>query len=135
MNDAPPQIPADEYPKRWRSVQQLMEEENLDLVVAYADDRAVFGPAHARWLANFPVHFESVCIVLARTGPPALLCGPESDQYALLAGRIPDVHICASSPIPMKTILIPISGAWPKSLRCWSARPARCGGWASPAVV
>ena len=88
-----PQIPADEYPQRWRSVQQMMAAENLDLLIAYADDRAVFGPAHARWLANLPVHFEAVCIVVAPTGDPVLLCGPESDQYALLTGRIPEVYI------------------------------------------
>ena len=97
MSDAlpqiPPQIPADEYPQRWRRVQQMMVAEQLDLLIAYADDRAVFGPAHARWLANFPVHFEPVCVVLASTGQPLLLCGPESDQYALLAGRIQDVSI------------------------------------------
>ncbi len=88
-----PQIPSDEYPQRWRRVQEMMEAEQLDLLIAYADDRAVFGPAHARWLANFPVHFEPVCVVLASSGQPLLLCGPESDQYALLAGRIRDVYI------------------------------------------
>ena len=93
MNDALPQIPAGEYPQRWRRVQQMMEAEQLDLLIAYADDRAVFGPAHARWLANFPVHFEPACVVLARNGEPLLLCGPESDQYALLAGRMRDVYI------------------------------------------
>ena len=92
-NPLPPQIPAEEYPQRWRSVQQMMAAQDLDLIIAYADDRAVFGPAHARWLANFPVHFEPVCVVLARTGGPVLLCGPESDQYALLASRISDVYI------------------------------------------
>lgn len=93
MSDPLPQIPAGEYPERWRRVQQMMAAERLDLLIAYADDRAVFGPAHARWLANFPVHFESVCVVLASSGQPLLLCGPESDQYALLAGRIQDVRI------------------------------------------
>lgn len=93
MTQAPPQIPAGEYPQRWRQVQQMMAAERLDLLIAYADDRAVFGPAHARWLANFPVHFEPVCLVLAPSGQPLLLCGPESDQYALLASRIRDVHI------------------------------------------
>ncbi|MFN8469861.1 MAG: Xaa-Pro peptidase family protein [Caldilineaceae bacterium] len=93
MSDALPQIPAGEYPQRWRRVQQMMEAEQLDLLIAYADDRAVFGPAHARWLANFPVHFEPVCVVLACSGEPLLLCGPESDQYALLSSRIRDVYI------------------------------------------
>jgi hypothetical protein len=53
-----PTIPVAEYHQRWRNVQALMVERGLDFLVAYADDRAVFGPAHARWLANFPVHFE-----------------------------------------------------------------------------
>jgi len=50
--DSRPNIPVEEYPLRWARVQQMMEQENLDLLVAYADDRAVFGAAHARWLAN-----------------------------------------------------------------------------------
>ena len=50
-----PVIPAEEYGQRWQKVQEMLEENHLDLLVAYADDRAVFGAAHARWLANFPV--------------------------------------------------------------------------------
>jgi len=65
----------------------------LDFLVAYADDRASFGPAHARWLADFPVHFEPACILIPREGEPVMLVGPESDQYALVAGRIADVRI------------------------------------------
>jgi Xaa-Pro aminopeptidase len=71
----------------------MMAGQELDFLVAYADDRAVFGPGHARWLANFPVHFEPVCILFSRQGDPVMLCGPESDQYALLAGQIPDVRV------------------------------------------
>lgn len=88
-----PTIPVAEYRRRWYQVQAMMARQQLDLLVAYADDRAVFGPAHARWLANFPVHFEPVCILLARQGDPVLLCGPESDEYALLAGQIADVRV------------------------------------------
>jgi Xaa-Pro aminopeptidase len=90
---AKPTIPAEEYPQRWARVQTMMDREKLDLLVAYADDRAVFGPAHARWLANFPVHFEPVCILMFRQGPPIMLCGPETREYALLAGRVPDVRV------------------------------------------
>jgi Xaa-Pro aminopeptidase len=93
MHTTPPTIPAAEYPARWRSIQTMMAQRDLDLLVAYADDRAVFGPAHARWLANFPVHFEPVCVLLPRQGDPVLLCGPESDEYARLAGRIPNVRV------------------------------------------
>jgi Xaa-Pro aminopeptidase len=91
--DSKPSIPAEEYPVRWARVQQMMRQEDLDLLVAYADDRAVFGAAHARWLANFPVHFEPVCVLLFREGPPVMLCGPETREYALLASRIDDVRI------------------------------------------
>ena len=70
-----------------------MSELGLDFLVAYADDRATYGPAHARWLADFPVHFEPACILMPREGPPVMLVGPESDQYALLAGQINDVRI------------------------------------------
>lgn len=88
-----PVIPSPEYPERWTKVQAMMEAQGLDLLLAYADDRATFGAAHARWLANFPVHFEPVIILMPREGTPVMLVGPESDQYALLAGRIPDVRI------------------------------------------
>jgi len=88
-----PAIPPAEYPQRWARVQAMMADKELDLLVAYADDRATFGPAHARWLANFPVHFEPACILMLRYGTPILLVGPESDQYALLAGQIGDVRV------------------------------------------
>ncbi|MGA2513356.1 MAG: Xaa-Pro peptidase family protein [Candidatus Limnocylindrales bacterium] len=88
-----PHIPATEYPERWRRVQAMMAAQDLDFLVAYADDRASFGPAHARWLADFPVHFEPACILLPRRGEPVMLVGPESDQYALAVGRIADVRV------------------------------------------
>jgi Xaa-Pro aminopeptidase len=91
--DTKPGIPVSEYPQRWKKVQAVMAEQGLDFLVAYADDRATSGPAHARWLANFPVHFEPVCILFARQGKPVMLVGPESDQYALLSGQIFDVRI------------------------------------------
>lgn len=88
-----PTIPSAEYPVRWQKVQQMMTTHDLDLLIAYADDRATYGAAHARWLANFPVHFEPVCILILRQGEPIMLVGPESDQYALLAGEIADVRV------------------------------------------
>ena len=90
---AKPLIPVEEYPQRWATIQTMMDREKLDLLVAYADDRAVFGAAHARWLANFPVHFEPICVLLFRHGPPVMLCGPETIEYAMLAGRISDVRV------------------------------------------
>lgn len=93
MTETNPAIPVGEYRERWQKVQAMMAQEHLDLLVAYADDRAVFGPAHARWMANFPVHFEPICILMPKQGEPVLLCGPESDEYARLIGQIPDVRV------------------------------------------
>ena len=70
-----------------------MADRGLDFVVAYADDRAAFGAAHARWLAGFPVHFEPACILIPSQGAPMVLVGPESDQYALLSGHVADVRV------------------------------------------
>ncbi|MBI5879740.1 MAG: aminopeptidase P family protein [Chloroflexi bacterium] len=93
FSDTKPHIPDDEYPRRWAQVQALMRERELDLVLAYADDRAVFGPAHARWLADVPVHFEPMCVLVRPAGEPILLCGPESDQYAIQIGKLRDVRV------------------------------------------
>jgi len=76
----------------------MLAEQDLDYLVAYADDRATFGPAHARWLANFPVHFEPACVLLPREGAPVMLVGPASDQYALLSGRIGPCTFITSRP-------------------------------------
>jgi Xaa-Pro aminopeptidase len=93
FDESKPRIPRTEYPQRWRSVQSLMAQQGLDLLIAYADDRATYGAAHARWLADFPVHFESVCVLFRQEGLPILLCGPESDEYARLVGSISDVRV------------------------------------------
>ncbi len=88
-----PTIPPQEYPARWVRVQSLLAAYDLDLLVAYADDRATFGAAQARWLADFPVHFEPACVLVPREGAPIMLLGPESDEYARLRGRIVDVRV------------------------------------------
>jgi Xaa-Pro aminopeptidase len=93
MSNRKPVIPLEEYPKRWVKVQGLMKDQDLDLLIAYADDHAVFGPAHCRWLANIPIHFEPVCILFHQTGQPIVLCGPESPDYIRHVGQIQDVRV------------------------------------------
>ena len=93
MDVARPVIPRDEFPRRWRQVQALMRAEGLDLLIAYGNDRAVFGPAHVRWLADIPVHFEPMAVLVPLAGDPVLACGPESDQYALRVGQVRDVRV------------------------------------------
>jgi len=47
-----PRIPEAEYPQRWARLQAAMADAGLDLLIAYADDHAVAGPAHARYLVT-----------------------------------------------------------------------------------
>ena len=71
-----PVFPIFEYPERWRKTQAMMAAQDLVIAVAYADDRAVFGPAHARWFANFPVHFEPLSTSMSRKCAAVMLAGP-----------------------------------------------------------
>ncbi|MCK5735129.1 MAG: hypothetical protein KAH21_01575, partial [Spirochaetaceae bacterium] len=93
MSKNNPIIPEKEYPQRWKKVQAMMSEMNLDIILAYADDRATFGAAHARWLADIPVHFEPVCILISTVQDPVLLCGPESDEYCRIRGKISNIKV------------------------------------------
>lgn len=88
-----PIIPREEYGARWKMVQKMMKEKNLDLFFAYSDDHATFGPAYTRWLGNFPTHFESAAVMMTIDKDPALLTGPESVGYALDIGFFEDIYI------------------------------------------
>jgi Xaa-Pro aminopeptidase len=70
-----------------------MAEKEIDLILAYSNDMATAGAAHARYLTGFPPHFEAVCILLPLEGEPVLLCGPESEEYARLVGRVKETRV------------------------------------------
>lgn len=93
MKQSLPTIPMSEYPKRWEKIWALMDRNQLDYLLIYADDHAVSGPAYARWLANFHVHFEPVLILFRPQKEPILLVGPESLDYARLHTPIKDIRI------------------------------------------
>ena len=65
----------------------------MDLVLTYSNDMATAGAAHSRYLTGFPPHFEAVCALLPREGEPILLCGPESEEYARLVGRVEETRV------------------------------------------
>lgn len=88
-----PAIPRAEYSERWKRVQAMMSVAEIDVLIAYANDREVFGQAHARWLFDFPVHLEPVCAVFARTGPPVVATGPESTDFIKNRTVIQDAYI------------------------------------------
>jgi Xaa-Pro aminopeptidase len=88
-----PRIPDAEFRTRWQRLQAAMSDAALDMVIAYADDHAVAGPGHARYLADFAPHFEPVCILVPAAGEPLLLSGPETETLAQLTARVKDVRV------------------------------------------
>jgi len=88
-----PVIPREEYPRRWQKVQQVLAEQNLDMILCYADDRATYGAAYGRYFADLPVHFENVLVMFAKDRDPVLLVGPETDGYAHLKSTIRDIRV------------------------------------------
>jgi Xaa-Pro aminopeptidase len=88
-----PRIPDAEFRTRWQRLQAAMAAAGLDMVIAYADDHAVAGPGHARYLADFAPHFEPVCVLVPASGGPLLLSGPETETFAQLTARIHDVRV------------------------------------------
>jgi Xaa-Pro aminopeptidase len=88
-----PRIPESEFQLRWERLQASMADAGLDMLIAYADDHAVAGPGHARYLADFAPHFEPVCVLLPAAGAPLLLSGPETETFAQLTARVKDVRV------------------------------------------
>ncbi len=86
-----PTLTRAEFERRWQATQDAMRDASLDLILAYGDDHAVFGPANVRYLANFPVHFEPACVVMSLSGEPILATGPEFAAHAEIVGSIDTV--------------------------------------------
>jgi len=70
-----------------------MKREELDLLLAYSDDRATYGAGYSRWLSNLFPHFEPVCILFLRDTAPIMLTGPETPGYANIQSHIKDIRI------------------------------------------
>ena len=76
-----PTIKQEEFAARGQRVQKLMEEKGLDLVIAYADDRFVYGQAYARWLLNYQPAFEPAFIMVPAKGDSVVATGAESVDF------------------------------------------------------
>lgn len=92
-NNFLPVIPLGEYNQRWEKIRAMMDRENYDLVITYSNDRSVFGHAHARWIADYPVHFEPACILMFKTGVPVMISGPETMAYIKSRSKIAEVYV------------------------------------------
>ncbi len=78
-----PVIAHEEFESRIKQVQNMMTEQGLDLVAAYADDRFVFGQAYTRWLVNYQPKFEPALLLIPAEGEVAIATGGESIDYIL----------------------------------------------------
>jgi len=88
-----PTIPKEEFIERQRKVQEMMVQNEIDLLVAYSDDGAVFGQEHARWLFNYQTHFEPTCILIPVDGEPVLMTGVESEAYIYASSNCTNVKV------------------------------------------
>ena len=88
-----PVIPETEFLERQEKVRRKMKEEGFDLLILYADDGAVFGQEHARWLFNYQPHFEPACILVPVEGEPVLLTGVESEEYIYASSYCKNVKV------------------------------------------
>ncbi len=86
-------IPREEFPLRWEKVKEVMKANELDVILAYSDDRATHGNAYARYYSDLPTHFEPVIIMFMQEADPIILTGPETDGYAQEVGVIQDVCV------------------------------------------
>ena len=59
-----PRIPREEYPQRWEKARQILKEQNLDLILAYSDDRFTYGNAYSRYFGDLQTVFEDTLVML-----------------------------------------------------------------------
>lgn len=88
-----PIIKSEEFNERKIKVQNMMMIKNIDLIVAYSDDRFVFGQAHARWLINYQPQFEPALILVPKVGEIFTITGAESYAYVLLTSYCKQVRV------------------------------------------
>ncbi len=80
---APARIPDDELRGRPALLGAALARAGFDGWIAFADDRAVFGPDHVRYLVDLEPHFEPVFLAAPVDAARCLLLtGPETVGYA-----------------------------------------------------
>ena len=104
-----PTIPEAEFETRRDLVRAAMAREGIDLFIAYSDDRAAFGPQHARYLFNYQPHFEPALSIIPKDDEALIATGPESDEFVLATSwcrtvRVVDAFAHADEEYPHTTI-------------------------------
>ena len=88
-----PRIPKEEFEVRRKKLQEKMKEEGYDLLFIYANDGAVFGQEHTRYLFNYTPHFEDACILMPAEGEALLVTGYESEEYVKTSSFCRNVQV------------------------------------------
>tara|TARA_B100001013_G_C24605893_1_gene440965 strand:+ start:267 stop:1454 length:1188 start_codon:yes stop_codon:yes gene_type:complete len=78
-----PNIHKSEFKKRRENLRLLMDKNNIDIVVAYSDDRATFGQQYTRYFFNYQPHFEPACVIIPKEGESCIVTGPECEELVL----------------------------------------------------
>ncbi len=79
-----PNIHRSEFKKRRENLRILMDKNNIDIVVAYSDDRATFGQQYTRYFFNYQPHFEPACVIIPKEGESCIVTGPECEELVLI---------------------------------------------------
>ncbi len=77
-----PTISRETFVNRRNSIQTLLCSKEMDLLIAYADDRFTYGQAYARWICDYVPQFESALILVPAKGTTIIATGAESEEYA-----------------------------------------------------
>lgn len=88
-----PRISDSEFLERARRAQALMKDRGIDALLAFGNEAE---PQFARYLCDYWPSFETCGVLLAQTGDPVLLIGPESYTFAADRSRIKDIRRLAA---------------------------------------
>ncbi len=84
-----PRISQAEYIHRIITIQNLMKEHEVDILLAFANEAE---PQFVRYLSNYWPSFETAGVLMGQTGDPILLIGPESLTYAKDRSTIKEIR-------------------------------------------
>jgi len=88
-----PKIEENEFKERRRILRSLMREKKIEVIIAYADDKATFGQQFSRYYFNYQPHFESCCVIIPMNKKSFIVTGPESEEFVYKNSYCSEVKI------------------------------------------
>jgi Xaa-Pro aminopeptidase len=90
VSDMAFEIPLQEFKERVARLQKSMQEQGVDLLLAYGNEAE---PQYIRYLSDYWPSFETAGVMVPAEGKPLLLIGPESLTYASDRSKIADIRL------------------------------------------